>query len=185
GVLQALGTSLAHGGKDPAGAIRALRHLLEVAPETRSDQTVQQALLDLANGPAAETATEAFDVIRNQMGSVGPDLVFELAQNATRKYAKEHAPAALDDAALMKAASPGLLIADELRRKTPCARKGSVPKAAAEGDARALPFLRQMVATRPCGGIAALFRGGECPPLACRNPPDRAAVGAPISPIAQ
>jgi hypothetical protein len=117
------------------------------------------------------------------MGSVGPDLLFDLVQNATGKYAKEHAAPALDDPATMKAASRALLVADELRRRAPCARKATVPKAAAEGDARSLPFLRQMTATKPCGGITAFFRGPDCAAYPCFSPQERTSIAAAIAGI--
>jgi hypothetical protein len=182
GVLQALGTALVRDRKDGPGAVRTLRRLLEVAPDTRGDRDVQQALLELANG-APEVAADTFEVIRTRMGGLAPDLMFELAQNATGKYAKEHALAALDDPALMKGASRALLVADDLRRRTPCARKGVVARAASEGDARSVPLLRQMIATKPCGGITALFRGADCPANPCISPQDRSTIAAAIASI--
>jgi hypothetical protein len=182
GVLQALGTALVRERKDGAGAVRTLRRLLEVAPDTKGDREVQQALLELANGPP-EVAADAFEVLRTRMGALGPDLVFELAQNATGKYAKEHAANALDDPALMKAASRALLVADDLRRRAPCARRGMMARVASEGDGRSVPFLRQMIATKPCGGLTAIFRGADCPVHTCITSQDRSAVGAAIATI--
>jgi hypothetical protein len=160
-----------------------LRHLLDVAPDVRAERDVQQALIDLANGPP-EVAADAFDLLRTRMGSAGPDLIFDLSQSATGKYAKEHAAGALDDQALMKTASRALLVADELRRKTACQRRASIAKAAAEGDARAVPFLKQMSATRPCGGFSSLFRGGgECVVNTCVTAQDRTAIVAAVAAI--
>jgi hypothetical protein len=180
-VLQALGTTQVRDG-DLASGLRTLRHLLEVAPDARADRDVQQAMVELTNGPP-EVATDAFDVARTRMGSAGADLIFDLSQNATGKYAKDHAASALDDQALMKTASRALIVADDLRRKNPCQRRASIAKAAAEGDARAVPFLKQMTATRPCGGLSALFRGGECPVNTCVTAADRTAVAAAVAAI--
>jgi hypothetical protein len=182
GVLQALGVALAHDKKDFAGALRAIRRLLEVAPDTKADKEVQQALVEIANGPS-EVAADAFDTMKTKMGSFGPDLVFELAQSATGKYAKEHAGPALDDPALMKAASKALLVADELRRKSACARKPVVRRAATDGDARSLAYLRPLVATKPCGGFLGRLMGGECGGPACITPPDRKEINAAIAAI--
>jgi hypothetical protein len=128
-------------------------------------------------------AVGAFEVLKTQMGSHGPDLVFEMVESATGKYAKEHVAAALDDPELMGAASKALLVADELRRKSPCARKSVVPRAAAEGDARALTYLRPLVATKPCGGILGRLTGAECSSVACITPPDRASISSAIATI--
>jgi hypothetical protein len=180
-VLLALGVAQVR-EKDLASGVRTLRRVLDASPDARADRDLQQALLDVANGPP-EIAPEAFDLLQTRMGSAGPDLLFDLSQTATGKYAKEHVTAALDDAALMKGASRALLVADELRRKTPCQRRSTVSRAAADGDARSLPFLRQMVATRPCGGFTALFRGSDCPVNVCLNLQDRASVAAAVAAI--
>jgi hypothetical protein len=178
-VLQALGVAQAR-EKDLAAALRTIRRLLEVAPDTKAEKDVQQALIEIANGPP-EVAAEAFDTLRTRMGSHGPDLVFDLVQNATGKYAKEHAGPALDDPALMKGASKGLLIADELRRKPACTRKPLVARAAAEGDGRSLPYLRPLVANKPCGFMG-ILRGADCG-YACFTPADRTSISAAIASI--
>jgi hypothetical protein len=180
-VLQALGVAQVR-DKDLAGGARTLRHLLEVSPNAGAEREVREALIDVANGPP-EVAADAFDLLRTRMGSAGVDLIFDLSQSATGKYAKEHAASALDDQALMKTASRALLVADELRRKAPCQRRASVAKAAAEGDARSIPLLKQMIATRPCGGITALFRGNECAVNTCMTPQDRTSVAAAVAAI--
>lgn len=182
-VLRALGLAQTREKKDLPGALKTLRRLLETrGAEPPVDREVQQAFVELANGPP-EVAADALEILRTRMGSAGPDLVFDLVQGATGKYAKEHAAAALDDPGLMKAASRALVIADELRRKQACSRKASIAKAAAEGDARALQYLRPLVATRQCGGLVGLLRGPECPVFACLSPADRAAIAAAIAAI--
>src|SRR6202012_5295005 len=110
-------------------------------------------------------------------------------QVATDKYAKDHAAAALADPEVMKSASKALLVAEDLRRTLPCARKTLVARARAAGDGRSLPFLRPLVATKNCaggglGGLASLFRGGgggDC--YTCLTPRDRTSIGSAVAAI--
>jgi hypothetical protein len=172
--------------QDYAGSLRALRHLLEIAPERHAEKDVQQALIEISNGPA-DTAAEAFDLLKTKMEATGPDILFELVQNATGKYAREHAASALAEPAVQKLASRQLLLADELRRSLPCARKAIVPRAAVEADGRSLPYLRALTPAKSCrgGGLANLLRGGggECASYACITPNDRALIAGAIDAI--
>jgi hypothetical protein len=175
-VLEALCVAQARDKKDYAGSLRALRQLLSVAPEKRADTEVHEALIDIANGPP-DVAAEAFDMMKTKMGTEGADVLFELLQVASGKYAKEHVAGALADPEVMKSASRALLVADELRRSLPCARKAFVTRAAADGDGRSLPPLRQMVAAN----CKAFFRGAEC--YQCFTPQERTAISAAIDAI--
>jgi hypothetical protein len=175
-VLEALCVAQARDKKDYAGSLRVLRHLFEVAPERRGDAEVREVVIDIANGPP-DTASEAFELMKAKMGTYGPDALFDLLQLANGKYAKEHVAAALGDPEVAKSASKALLVADDLRRTLPCARKALVPRATAEGDGRSLPYLKQMVAAN-CKG---LFRSAEC--FQCFSPSERAAIGAAIEAV--
>jgi hypothetical protein len=184
-VLQALCSAQVHDTKDFLGAVRVLRHLIEIAPERAADKDVQTLVIDVANGPA-DAAEEVFDLLKSKMGSHGPDLLYELITAATGKYAKEHAASALGDPAVQKQASKALLIADELRIKLPCARKPLISRAAADGDQRSLPWLRQILPAKTCkgaGGIVGLFRGSDCRPLECYLPSERTGVANAIEAI--
>ncbi len=173
-VLEALAVAQVRDKKDYGGALRALRQLLQVAPQTSADADVRQALIEIANGPA-DVAAEAFELMKTKLGPAGPDVLYELVQASSGKYAKEHAAGAL--AEVMKSASKALVVADELRRSLPCARKAFVSRAAADGDGRSLPHLRQMVANN-CRG---LLHGAEC--FQCFTPQERAAISSAIETI--
>jgi len=175
-VLEALAVAQVRDKKDYGGSLRALRQLLAVAPERRADVEVHQALIEIANGPP-EVAAEAFEIMKTRMGSEGANVLFELIPLSSGKYAKEHVGAALTDPEVMKSASKALLVADELRRTLPCARKAFVARAAADGDSRSLGPLRQMIAAN-CKG---LFRGAEC--FQCFSAAERTAIGAAIEAI--
>jgi eukaryotic-like serine/threonine-protein kinase len=157
-VLKAL--MLAH-ASDKAGysaAVGVARRLLEVAPSATTDEDVRRVLLLAANGPI-DVAAQAFDLISTKMGSVGPDLLFELVTTtATAKYPKERAAKQLDDPAVRALASPALLIALDLRAALPCARKPLLSRARDTGDARSLSYLKQVAPTTGCG----FFRRGDC-----------------------
>jgi hypothetical protein len=184
-VLQALAFADVHDQKDFLAAIRALRHLVEIAPEKSADKEVQQLVIDVANGPA-DAAEEAFDVLKTKMRSHGPDILYDLISSATGKYAKEHAAGALSEPAAQKNATKALLIAEELRRNLPCGRRLLISRAAADGDARSLPYLKQIIPAKSCrggGGFVGLFRGPECHQLECYTPADRAAVTSAIDAI--
>ncbi len=175
-VLEALAVAQVRDKKDYAGSLRALRQLFAAAPATRAGSEAHEALIDVANGPP-DVAAEAFDIMKTKMGPDGPDVLFELLPLASGKYAKEHVAAALADPAVRKSASKALLVADDLRRSLPCARKAFVARAAADGDGRSLPHLQQMVATN----CKSLFRAAEC--YQCFTPQDRVAIGAAIDAI--
>jgi hypothetical protein len=181
-VLQALANALVE-KKDYPAALRTVGLLLELAPERKADRGLQQVVLDLANAPP-DTAAAAFDLLRTRMDAHGPDLLFELVLGATGTYAKQHAALALAEPAVARLATPALLIAEELRRSRPCARKTFVARASAEGDARALPYLRPLIAAKGCGGnfVTQLLRsGGDC--YNCFTPADRSAIASAIDAI--
>jgi serine/threonine-protein kinase len=157
-VLEAL--MLAHAA-DKAGyaaAIGVARRLLDVSPKAATDEDVRRVLLLAANG-SPDVAAQAFELIATRMGSAGPDLLFELmTTSATAKYPKERAAKQLDDPAVRALASPALLVALELRAVLPCARKPLLARARDAADARALAYLKPLVATTGCG----FFRRGDC-----------------------
>jgi hypothetical protein len=157
-VLKAL--MLAH-ASDKAGysaAIGVARRLFEVAPATTTDVDVRRVLLLGANGPP-DVAAQAFELIATRMGSVGPDLLFELVTtSSTAKHPKDRAAKQLEDPAVRALASPALLVAIELRAALPCGRKPLLARARENGDARSLSYLKPMLPTTGCG----FFRRGDC-----------------------
>jgi hypothetical protein len=161
-VLKAL--FLAHAG-DRAGhddAVRDAGRLFELAPEAAGDEEIQRALATIANGPA-ESAAAAFELFAAKMGTHGPDLLFDLLGRASAsQYAKDRAGALLQDPDVKGRASPTLLVACDLRASKPCARKALFARAREHGDERALAYLKPLTSTANCGGLASLFRGGDC-----------------------
>jgi hypothetical protein len=131
-------------------AVRTARKLLSVAPDKATDPDVERSLLMIANGPL-ETADSALEVMATSMGSRGPDLLYELLiAPGIGKHPKEVAGLKLKDPAVRRLATPALLVANELRLATPCARKDLFAQAKADGDARALGLLKPLLVTTGC-----------------------------------
>ncbi len=178
-VLQALAVADARDKKGSA-ATDVLRHLLEIAPDRSADKDVQAVLIELANGPP-EVAPEAFTLLETKMGAAGADILYELRERAgSSKIAKDRAAADLAKPEVLKSASKALRVAEELRSRSVCARKELVPRAAADGDGRALPHLRGMLAPKGCGGFSIFHPPPEC---ACLSAQDRGAISAAIESI--
>ena len=132
-------------------AVGSARRLFEVSPDSTADTDVRQVLLMAASGPV-DASKMAFETMATSMGARGPDLIYELSiAPGVGKFTKDRANAALKDPEVLKLATPALLIANELRLTPACSRKPLFAKAAREGDARALHYLRPLLATTGCG----------------------------------
>jgi hypothetical protein len=148
-VLHAL--MLAH-GDDKAGyaqAVTVARRLFEIAPKSTGDEDMRRTLTRILAGPP-ETAALAAEALTSRMGTFGPDLLYELASDASAGHARERAGKALEAPELRKSASPELLIALELKAAAACKRKPLFDRARADGDQRALPFLKPLLVTNGC-----------------------------------
>lgn len=158
-VLRAL--MLAHAG-DKAGYAQALtvaRRLFEIAPKSAGDEDMRLTLTRILAGPA-ETAALAAESLTSKMGTFGPDLLYDLATDASAGLARERAGKAMESTELRKAAAPELLIALELKGALPCKRKALFARARAEGDERSLPFLKPLLVTNGCTKM--LFVKTDC-----------------------
>jgi hypothetical protein len=110
------------------------------------------------------------------MGSHGPDLLYELVlAPGIGKYPKDRASRLLSDEGVKKIATPALVVANDLRVLVGCARRDLFPRAATDGDERALALLRPMLATKGC----AWHRQADC--FACLG--DRADLRSTIEAI--
>lgn len=143
--------------KAHSAALRAARRLLDASPDAADDEEVRRALVGIANGPT-DTATIALDLMANEMGKRGTELLFDVA-NGSVMLSKTKASKLLADPEIRKNATPALLIANDLRASLPCARKALFARAKTEADARSLPLLKPLLNTA-CGGF--FRRGAEC-----------------------
>ena len=182
GVLQALAIAEARDATsdERAAAVDVLRHLLEIAPGRRADKDVQAVLMELASGPA-DRAPEALALLETRMGAYGPDMLYELRERAaSSKATKDRAAESLAKPEVLKLASKALRVAEELRARPGCNRKELIPRVAADGDHRALPFLKPLLAQN-CGGGFPFFKSTEC--FACFSATDRKDIAAAIAAI--
>jgi hypothetical protein len=187
-VLRALFLMQAAEKKHHASALRTVRHLAEIAPETGVDTEVTSTLVSLANLGTTETSSLALDVMVS-MGDRGGDLLFEVAAGQAF-FAKTRALQLLKDKDIRARAPAALLIAADLLESRPCARKLLLERAKNEGDARSVAYLRPLV-NPVCGGgggrLGGLFggrgqAGGEC--FRCFTPADKVEIQAAIDAIA-
>jgi hypothetical protein len=181
-VLQALFLAQAADKKTYSAGLRTARRLIDVSPAAGDDTAVRAALVTIANGPA-DTAAVALDLMASEMGTRGTDLLFEVASGSVL-LSKTKAAALLRDPDVRRHATPAVLVAGELLATRPCARKALFARAKADGDARALPFLRPLLNTA-CGGggFRGLFGGKQAECYRCFTPADREDIKAAINAI--
>ncbi|NUP05866.1 MAG: hypothetical protein HOW73_07400 [Polyangiaceae bacterium] len=148
----------------PAGlgnALANVKRALAASGKIADDKDLQQIVVRGASGQPAVQDT-AFELMTAQMGTVGPDLLYELTiAKSVSKTVKDRALAATKDEAVLKLASPALRIAVQLRDAAPCDRKALFDEAARVGDRRSLNSLTPLQARRGCG---VFFAPKDCHP---------------------
>lgn len=138
-VLEPLVLSL---GGEPEGLARAmteLDRLFQIAPDKANDKNLGSLVVKAALSPG-EASTRALDLMATRMGSLGPDMLYDLMLTSVplRQATRER----LDDPKVQKLFSPGLSIAFDLRTSKTCEeRLPLLPRAASDGDARSVAFL--------------------------------------------
>jgi hypothetical protein len=124
----------------------------------------------MAANAKPEAAALAFELMAKSMGSRGPDLLYDLASApSVGKLPKDRAEKLLKDAAVKSLATPALLIANELRTTSGCGRKPLFPRAAKDGDGRALGLLKPLLVTNGCssGGFLGKLVGDRSDCFRC------------------
>lgn len=140
------------------GALITVRTLFSNDDEALEDKELQQIVTRAASGqPTVQDV--AFELMSSKMGSVGPDLLYELtiAPSVSSKVKKRALEATKSDDVL-KLASPALKIAIQLRGVSGCARKALLPEAEQIGDKRSLQYLTPLQSRKGCN----LFGMGDC-----------------------
>jgi serine/threonine-protein kinase len=152
--------------KDPAAAAAAVIDLAKRDPAAFRDRAVQTEAAELAELSAtgdAKTADEVFDLLATKLGADGLDVLYDLiVRNAGATDPLERGGLTKPTSAASRArtilaktdviarASEPMRIALELRSSTCQRRKFLFPRAAKEGDDRALSILGSMQAPA-CG----------------------------------
>ena len=130
-----------------------LQRLLEVEPQAAEDREIKNAIIEtlmrimVSDSPHIETI---FKIIQDNMGTAGPDLLYELLTTRGGSRAAKRAEELLRDEAVRSRGSAAMRIAYDLRTARTCEAKAALyERAGEEGDRRALGQLH--VLSRECG----------------------------------
>ncbi|MCL2825121.1 MAG: serine/threonine protein kinase [Polyangiaceae bacterium] len=138
-------------GATPESSVEVYRKLFELSPNKMQDEAVVARLIEAVKSKVSRDA--AFDVLTNLMGTVGPDIIYDVVfikppkgLDLTRGYK------AIKSDEFRLAASSALLAAVDLRFAATCDQKKSALGAAGEhGDDRALRLLVMLRNNTGCG----------------------------------
>ncbi len=155
------------GVRNAREAMREARLLLSLDANAAADLKLQE---DIRNAALLkESQEDALSLLESKMGSRGIDILFDVAYGSpARSYpqAAQRAKRSLSTEEVRGAASPALALVFQLRDAKSCDGKHALLAAARDqGDARLLPTLQQLQATRGCGFLAA----GDCYPCMRRD----------------
>jgi serine/threonine protein kinase len=138
-VLKPLVLAFASRATGLADAMAVTKRLLLVAPEESRDQDLRFLVKKGAASPG-EASRLAFELMSTQMGSTGPDLLYELYIGSPK--ASKRAQELLESDAVKQRGSPALLVAYDLRKTDSCAGRVKYLSRAAElGDERSAAVL--------------------------------------------
>jgi hypothetical protein len=158
-VVQALMVAHARAPGGLPAALGAAKKLLEMSPEAASEEELRRVVRRGAEGPH-DASPLAFELMRERMGSHGPDLLYEMASGDTKL--RDRAAAVLREPAVVEKSTPALRIASELRAAKACKDKKPLLSRASEvGDERSVAILAPLIVA---GGKGCGFFGmGTCP----------------------
>ncbi len=162
-LLAAYGTD----AKTLTKALTPVRQLLRVEPESASEPALQAIVIRGASTP--ENASAAFDLMRDAMGSIGPDLLFDLGTSPTigattrdRAWTVLTSPATAGHTLAEAKGTPALRVGVLLKGTEGCGRKPLLPAAEKDGDARSIPYLQALLPTHKGCGMFGLSTCGDC-----------------------
>lgn len=122
-----------------ADAMVTASRLVAIAPEKRSSETLGLLVRRAAATPG-NASDRAFELMTKELGSTGPDLLYQLARGNTK--VSERASLALRSASAQKLMSPALRVTLELEAADSCeARLPLLHRAKHLGDVRAANVL--------------------------------------------
>ncbi len=144
------------GARNGREAMREATLWLAADPGAAADHKLEE---DVRNAALVkETQDPAFEILEAKMGSVGVDILYDIAYGTSgRMYPQaavraKHSMGASD---VRGRASPALDVLLELREAKTCdARHSLLERARDQGDARVLPLLQQYQVSRGCGFLA-------------------------------
>ncbi len=140
------------GAGDLGPALREGRSWLAGDRAAGRDAKFEEAVRSAALGTVAPD--DAFALLETSMGTVGADILYDIAYGSGHAAASERARAALARPAVRGNASPALAVTLDLRAARSCDGKlGLLPRARAVGDERTSAVLKGYRATSGCGFI--------------------------------
>lgn len=177
-VLKSLVLAHASRAADFSKAMAAMQRLFQIDPEQATDTDLQYLVLKAteARGPASELA---WQMVANDMGTIGPDLLYQLTLTKPKLAAR--AERLLRAPQVQSRITPALAIAREIRQAPSCAaRLPLLDRAIEHGDERASAALGALstATSHGCG------RGKRKPcPAACPEEAERfrSAMGRIVS----
>lgn len=148
----------AHAAQNNAlAAIQALARLVHLDPGAAEDPSMQQAVATALGAPGSREAV--VQVIESQMGTHGPDLLYDLANKSAQNRAKAVLYKQLvSRPAVRQHASPDTALAIELQLADGCEAKHELlERAEQQGGPRVLAYLRYLTKPQPgCGPLGML-----------------------------
>ena len=141
-VVRALLLSYASRSDGLPDAMATAKRLLALAPERALDKDLQYLVIKAAESGGVE-AERAFDLLGAQMGSTGPDLLYDALFTKPKIAARSQAVLSMQS--VRERASPALAIAFDLKTAKSCrARVPLLERAAQVGDERSAAILNQL-----------------------------------------
>jgi serine/threonine-protein kinase len=162
-VLKALLLAFASRANGLVDAMTLAKRLFAVAPEEAQDQDLKFLVKRAASTPG-QASSLAFPLMAESMGSIGPDLLYDLTLTDAR--ASVRADQLLATEAVRAKATPALLIANDLRKAASCSAKVPLLERVIEvGDERSATILAPLGASakKGCGKKKKLPCPAACP----------------------
>lgn len=163
-VLEPLLLAFASRATGLADAMATAKRLIEVAPEKRDSDSLGVIIRRAASTPG-NASDLAFSLMKNDLGTTGADLLYELSRAKTK--VSDKAAEMLKASEMQGAISPALRIALDLEAAGDCAaRLPLLPRATQLGDMRSVAILAPLAqgAKTGCGK----WKNRPCSP-ACKD----------------
>lgn len=140
-------------------AVRAVRLVVARSPKLAEDVAMQAVVLRAVHA-GEEARRSALDLLETGMHAAGPDLLYQLTQDAKGDRALSgDVERRLTRPSVLERATPAARIAIDLRAtKSPCERRKLFERAGRHGDARSLPWLTPLLSRTGCGFLST----GDC-----------------------
>jgi serine/threonine-protein kinase len=143
-----------HNGRE---AMREAAQWLATDPNAAGDRKLEE---DVRNAALVrETQETAFELLESKMGTLGVDILYDIAYGTSgRSYpqAAARAKKSMATGEVRGHGSPALDVLVEMREAKGCeAKHGLLERIRDQGDSRILPVLQQYQATRGCGFLGA------------------------------